>query len=339
MKSPCRFLSLLLAAGLQASGEDAARPATRISRLLASPGGEAWLITDGKTEATFVPALGRILHYAAVGGTEWLWKAPAGKVDLAGWVNYGGEKAWVSPQHDWPLFLGRTFPPDPVWESAHHAEVRSDPPRLHTATEVSRCGIRIEREFSFNAEGEFVTTTTLTKVSGSPLMAGAWTVTQIPPPEAVFLPENPASAYQGGFHRFNRGVPDRIAAVGTGLLRVTPSTSGSYKIGLDSPVTAIAALREGTLFVQRGDHPRGRYPDGADEAGFPVELFDFGDAGYHYLELELLSPLVLLAEGGHCTFTVRWSLHPLPAPTPEAISALLGAGAALPDSDEIRTPP
>ena len=52
-----------------------------------------------------------------------------------------GEKAWVTQQASWPLFVGRTFPPDEAWESGSQGEVLDHPPRLRVTTTVSKCGI------------------------------------------------------------------------------------------------------------------------------------------------------------------------------------------------------
>ena len=285
-------------------------------------GRDAFRISDGKSEAVVVPSLGRVMHYAQVGGANWLWNAPLDKADLNGWKNYGGEKAWVAPQSTWPLFIGHEFPPDEAWESGHQAQVLNNPPRLQTTSPTSKCGIRILREFTFNAKGEFVTTTTLEKMDDTPLIAGAWTITQVVPPDAVFLPASAASAYKNNFYNWSRQPVGNIVNVLPGLIRIVPTTAGSYKIGVDAPVAAIAAVRNGVAFVQRAERTNGKYPDGAEASGFPVELFDLGQTDLHYLELELLSSISPLAKGQRRTFIVCWSLHALPSPDAESAETM-----------------
>ncbi len=271
-------------------------------------GREAFQMTDGKTEAVIVPSIARVMRYAEVGGENWLWVAADGQVEQDGWKNYGGEKSWVAPQSEWPLFLERAWPPDEAWESGHEAKVLENPPRVHTESPVGKNGIRIVREFSFAAGGEFVTTTTLEKVSGPPLMAGAWTITQIPAVEAILMPIDPASAYKRGFYRWGKSALGDVQGHSDLTIRVTPTTDGAYKIGVDAPTAVIHAWRKGKVFEQRADHEEGNYPDGAEGAGFPVELYDHGRADKHYLELELLSPISPLSIGQHRTFTVRWRI-------------------------------
>ncbi|MEI6236222.1 MAG: hypothetical protein WCT04_24465 [Planctomycetota bacterium] len=304
-------LLLALLMGSIAFAEEA--PAVTVAALKRTDGREAFRVSDGKTEAVVVPSLGRVMQYGPVGGANWLWIAPADKVDMNGWKNFGGEKVWVSPQSTWPAYIGRPFPPDESWESGHEARVLDNPPRLQTTSPVSKCGVRIIREFSFNGSGEFVTSTTLEKMDDTPLIAGAWTVTQIPPPDAVFLPTSEASVYKNNVYKWSRKTVGNITNVTPSLIRVIPTTGGAYKIGVDAPVAAIAAVRNGVVLLQRTERTDGKYPDGPEESGFPVELFDLGQADRHYLELELLSPVSPMAKGKRITFTVRWSLHSMPS--------------------------
>src|SRR3954471_21685940 len=108
MKS--RFLlSLLLLVSLAGAQENSPTTITRVQW----SGRDAWQLTDGKTEAIVVPSLARVMHFATAGGKNWLWQPPAGQEMQGDWKNFGGEKAWVAPQSQWKLYLGRGFPPDP----------------------------------------------------------------------------------------------------------------------------------------------------------------------------------------------------------------------------------
>ena len=142
-------------------------------------------------------------------------------------------------------------------------------------------------------------------------MAGCWTITQIASPAAIFMAASERSAYVNGVYQWPTEARGNVTRVAPSLLRVEPSTAGPYKLGADAPIGAIAAVQGGVAFVQRADPVKGNYPDGADGAGFPVELYDHGDKARHYLELELLGPLAPLSEGKSATYTVRWSLHAL----------------------------
>jgi len=140
------------------------------------------------------------------------------------------------------------------------------------------------------------------------------------------------SIYKNGYFRFGApSSPDEGVSVANGLLRVDPvPRGGGKKFGVDAPVAALASVRDGVAWVQRAAKPKGQYPDGAEDHGFPVELYVNGDANVFYAELELLGPLVDMVKGQKQTHTVKWSLHDLPsndvddAATQAALAALLG---------------
>jgi hypothetical protein len=154
------------------------------------------------------------------------------------------------------------------------------------------------------------------KVKGEPLLLSIWNVTQIKPPDAIFLPLNPQSIYKNNFHWL---VPPEnespIVQITPTLLQVRPSVGVSakkvYKVGADSPVVAVAAVTDGVAMMEKATRQDGQYPDGAIGGGFPVEVYNNGDAKENYVELELLSPLHLLRQGDRYEYTMRWSLHRL----------------------------
>jgi ribokinase len=301
---------------------------------------EAYRLSDGKTEGVVVPALsGRVMRYASVGGANWLWNAPRDKLSGAGYKNYGGDKTFAGPHPAWGTFVDNLWPPDPSWDGAAHVAQVLPSGALRTRGNVWRgFGVRVIREFSFNAAGEFMVSHTIEKVEGEPRQLAIWPVTQTIPPDAVYIPLNEKSAYLWGFHPFGN-LPETAKVeplielptefgkpfLRPKLLKITPTTGGGFKLGADSPVAAIAAVKSGVAFVQRADKWKDQYPDGAEGAGLPVEFYNHGDGGAgQYVELELLSPLYRLKIGESKTLVTRWSLHALPVDiaTPEIISQL-----------------
>lgn len=297
-------------------------------------GRPAFRLTDGKCEAVVVPSLGRVMRYGKVGGSNLLWNAPTSSKFKAGeWKNFGGDKTWLSPQSSWGTFHGKgAWPPDPAFDgTSHSAEVQSGG-KLKLMSQTSPIiGIRLERTMGFNAAGEFVIEQSAFKTSGAPVRAGLWSISQSVPGASVFLPMASDSVYKNGYFRFGSAkTPDEGVSVANGLLRVDPvPRGGGKKFGVDAPVAAIASVRDGVAWVQRATKPKGQYPDGAEDHGFPVELYVNGDANVFYAELELLGPLVDMVKGQKQTHTVKWQLHDLPsndvddAATQTALAALL----------------
>ena len=288
----------------------------------------AYKLTDGKTEAIIVPQIGRIMRFGKVGGPNLLWNAPTPQISGSGWKNYGGDKTWLAPQSFWKTFHGNDkWPPETVLDGeAHQAEVVSGG-KLKMTSGISQTGIRIVRTLGFDSNGEFVIQQTAIKERGPVVRAGIWSISQLIPGEAVFLPLNRSSTYKAGIHVLGKvGAKQQIDVLQPNLARVVPApdvTGGKW--GVDAPVSSIVSVKNGVAFLQKSPKPAGQYPDGADGAGFPVELYINADPKVFYVELELLGPLQNFVAGSKSTHTVRWSLHDLPSQnvaSPEVVGAV-----------------
>jgi hypothetical protein len=174
-------------------------------------------------------------------------------------------------------------------------------------------GVALSREYSFAPNGDFIISQIASKKSGPPLFLSLWSITQVPKPDAIYLPLNPLSPYKQGFFWQSAPRPDAVAEVTPTQLQLRPVAAGDYKIGADSPVATIVAVRDGVAFRLRAHKPPGQYPDGADKAGFPVEIYSSGPQkkGEVFCELELLGPLKFTRAGQSWRHTVRWDLRRL----------------------------
>ncbi|MFY7804444.1 MAG: PQQ-dependent sugar dehydrogenase [Limnoraphis robusta] len=281
-------------------------------------GRSGFRLSDGRTEAVIVPEIGRVMSYGFVGGSNLLWNSPRKTYGKNQWKNWGGDKTWPAPQLWWPAIAGRKWPPEPAWDgNAHTAKILANN-HLQMTSEVAKgFGARVLREFWFEDNGDFAIEQTVEKVKGEPLLLSIWNVTQLQPPDAMFIPLNSQSVYKQNFHWINPPKNESpLVKITPTLLQVRPSvgvsTKNSYKIGADSPVTALAAVFDGVAMIEKATRSDGEYPDGAvGGAGFPVEVYNNGDALENYIELELLSPLHLFKNGDRYQHTVRWSLHQL----------------------------
>ena len=295
-------------------------------------GHPAYRLTDQHCYAVVVPDLGRVMSYGVVGGRNWLWNAPTPKgLDVGGWTNYGGNKTWLGPQDEWILFSGKAaWPPDKAFDgSAYDATVLSGGHLVTTSPLGRGTGIRIAREYYFDTNGDFVIEQSARKVAGPALRASIWSITQTVPGDAYFLPVNPDSPYKEDFDFLVPGPGSAVQPLSSTLIRVNPllGLAKGYKLGVDAPVCAIATVVGQTAFVEQAKMGAGNYPDGASNAGFPVEIYVNTDPVNGYVETELLSPMLLFSAGTRWKHTVRWSLHDLPSAdlrTPEDAKALDG---------------
>lgn len=281
-------------------------------------GRTAFRLSDGRTVSVVVPDIGRVMQYGFVDGSNFLWNSPRKTYGENEWKNWGGDKTWPAPQLWWPAIAGSNWPPDPAWDgNAYTAKVLSNN-RLQMSSEVANdFGARVVREFWFEDNGDFIIQQTVEKVKGEPLLLSIWNVTQIEPPDAIFLPLNQKSIYKDNFHWL---VPPEdespIVQMTPTLLQMRPFVSvfakEVYKIGADTSIVAVAAVKDGVAMIEKATRQDGEYPDGAvGGGGFPVEVYNNGDAKENYVELELLSPLHHLRQSDRYQHTVRWSLHQL----------------------------
>ena len=319
-----RGLALTLSCGLLLTTTWAQEPS--VSKI-SWQGLQAFRLSDGKVEAIVVPERsGRVMSFRRVGekAIEWLWQAPEETLRGNGYKNWGGDKTFLGPQSDWQLFGKPGWPPDPSWDGpAHEATLTADGHLRTRGAPSAGSQICLEREFWFEG-GEFVVRQTFEKVGGEPRLHAIWDVTQIATPEAVFLPLNPASLYQAGYYSYSAKLPPNanLETLSPSVLKIGPAPGASYKVGVDSPVAALLAVRGQEAFRVRAALEKGPYPEGAERAGFPVEFYNHADAGpAHYVELELLSPLHLFRSTDRYSFTVRWTLHSFPVDVPTAESA------------------
>ena len=275
----------------------------------------AYKLTNGAVDAIVVPAIGRVMSFGKVGGPNLLWNNDPAQLSGDGWKNYGGDKMWLSPQSDWKLFHGAdNWPPEAVFDGdAWKPDVLSGG-KLQLTSGLSKTGIRATRTLYFDDNGEFVIEQTARKESGAPLKAGLWSITQVVPGQAVFFAVDPDTQYKEGFFRFGNNHSQSATRIKPNLIRVGPKATGSgSKMGFDTKISALAAVKDGLALVQKSARPDGQYPDGADQAGFPTELYINGDPKTYYQELEILGPLQEFYVGTSWSHTVRWSLHELPS--------------------------
>ena len=287
----------------------------------------AYKLTNGAVDAIVVPEIGRVMSFGKTGGPNLLWNEQPEKLAKTGWKNYGGDKAWLSPQSDWKLFHGSdNWPPEPVLDGEPlKADVLTGG-KLRLTTGVSKTGIRLVRTMYFDDNGEFVIEQTARKESGAPVKAGIWSITQVVPGQSIFFAIDPETQYKDGLFRFENKRSQPATRVQPNLIRVDPQTGeGGAKMGFETKVSALATVNQGVALVQKSARPTGQYPDGAEGFGFPTELYVNADPNAHYAELEILGPLQVYTVGTSNTHTVRWSLHDLPsadATSPAVLAAM-----------------
>jgi len=310
---------ILAAVAFAACGADP-RPRTAATATAVSverrpyAGWEALVLRNPSAEVTVVPAVGRIMQFARLGGDArgpfWSHPAigPALPADDNGWINFGGDKAWPAPQARWKELAGQDWPPPRTFDALpHRATIEGGRVVLTSAVDPAY-GLRVKRTIALDPAAPVLTVETCyEKISGAPLRAGVWTITQLVSPQRLFLLLPPRSALAGGFSQRLPDPPKDLTVDGR-LLSLARD-----------PVAKTMIASDGEAMLWVGDGPDLRIEtlgatagaaDAADEwpDGAHAQIYTSSDAAEPYVELELLSPLRDLQVGGRACLTVRYTL-------------------------------
>lgn len=269
----------------------------------------AYKMTNGTVELVFVPQIGRVMRYGYVGGANVLWNNTelSGKTtDLTSktkeWLNYGGDKLWVSPQSVW------NWPPDLALDSGtQQVQILPDNHLLTTGMKSKAYGVQYQREIILAETGAGVTfKNTLTNSSAAPVEWGIWEVTQVNDPTELNLPLYKGGKFPTGYYNFKDADPGPgCMKLGNYFATVTRSTTKSSKIGSDSPLGFILADVQGVKFrVMAKKIGSTTYPD----EGCSLELYTNPDP-LKYAEMELMAPVEKVAPGKQTHYETKWSLE------------------------------
>ena len=277
----------------------------------------AFRLQNDRAEAVFVPAVGRLVHFARLDGASPLRLEPAlaGKTPAAGesFFNLGGDWFWPVSQARWPALSadGKDWPPPAVLgdETPWTGTAWTDADGAPCVQFVRRYGapLNVEATRLFRLEptsAVLVVRQRLERTAPSEIPVVLWNVSQIAQAEHVVLPTDEDSKFRGGLKALMGRLPPRqqLARCGAAAVyRVAPGAE--TKLGSDSPRGWIAAARGAdVVFEAVANSAAGDYPDG----GCVVEVYS--NQGLGYSEIETLSPELNLAPGTVLENTLRIEL-------------------------------
>jgi hypothetical protein len=297
----------------------------RATRHLGFP---AYEITDGRSRAVVVPELGgRVMFWGRVNGPNLMYNVADRTAENLGegFVNWGGDKTLAGPHVLWRRYSESRWPPRPSWISeAHGARLEDGGRRLVTTGPVwEGFEFRVIRAYRFVGDGVLEITQILEKTNDSEERLAVWSVSQVREPDQVYMLRAAEAGGEEGIHYSNRrreAMPVDLS--GGDFLRFTFQSLGAVKVSLETPHHALAARWGDTVWLQRARFVSGNLVPLHELPVFPVEIYSQGRAEANYVELELMSPLVLLKKHEPVIHTLYWSLHPAPA-HPEPIKELL----------------
>jgi hypothetical protein len=268
------------------------------------------LLGNGLVEAVVVPAIGRIMQLRFVGERDGpFWENPSPPAPNTArvandWANYGGDKAWPSPQSDWERVSGRGWPPPDAFDGRPmEATIESSGAVTLLSPVDTGYGIRVRRRIELAADRPVMTvTTTYEKIAGQPVEVAVWVITQLKDPLLVGAPLAGSPDKGVDFVPQSGGQPAGLK-VADRILSLTRDPRQNHKIGMHSGtlvwVGATELLQIDTVLVAGA-----RYPDD----GCSAEIYTNADP-LAYVELELLGPAALMAAGEKIEHTSNYTLE------------------------------
>ncbi len=321
MKTSSIWITRLLAAVIITTSSAFAGVIVTRTNYLGWP--DAIVLNNGSVAAVVVPSIARVMQFGFVGEEGVFWENPTllGKIAdpqlitwaAKDWVNFGGDKAWPSPEGDWSIFTNRKgWRPPPAFDGwGAEARVSGSSVTLVTAVDPF-FGTAAERRIELHSrKPEMTITTTFRRVVGDPAVIGIWIVTQLREPEGVFAPLPAKSIFKDGHRQLGQTPPPSLK-IENGLLSLTRNPKAAHKIGLDGDTL----LWVGAKHALRIDSPRvrkGQYPDG----GSSTEIYT-GPDPLPYIELETLGPVQRMKEGDSIKRSNVYRLYRRSHGTPEA---------------------
>ena len=262
--------------------------ATSVTRATKAPG--VWVIQNDTVQVTVDAPRGRIMHYGFRDQPNVLWnnyQAEESQYMIGAWVNWGGDKIWPWPQgiFGWP-------PPEVSYEV--RANDKGDGVVMTSAV-IPLIRARVIRTIELDDDSSSMVVTSWFEPTetnfGKPM--SAWSVTQIPPPDSLYV----RIALAGDRNRYiNRKLEgnDTFHAkqVGQRVVKLaTPDTVS--KTFLDAEV--IAAVYPDYILLQRQlpAHTQGVWA--ADQR---AQIYSHGQSaanvprGKSYYELEWTAPIL-----------------------------------------------
>lgn len=273
------------------------------------------------------------------GGDGWVRRAldvdPTGDAGatMGDWLNPGGAKTWPAPQG---VGAGHwAGPPDAVLDGGEFSvEVVEEPGVVEvvlTSAADAASGLTVTRTFRVPARGgSFVQTSQFTNVSDRDVRWSVWEVVQVdssPGPDAEG--DGGRGEVVVGTEREDRGV-DLVEGTGP-VARSTADGSTTVpvqdvvaKLGFRHADGAVGFTRGGrtlritgqALAMTSDPEAAGEHPDGGcrvelwlqHPVAAPLPQFGGLHPDAHYVELELLGPVVTLAPGRSTALHLQWSV-------------------------------
>jgi hypothetical protein len=285
-------------------------------------GWKALILRNRAAEVVVVPEIGRVMEFNLIDNAGRtvpgpFWKNPAldktMPADVEGWRNYGGDKAWPSPQSDWPKIVGRGWPPPNGFDAASFVATIKDLQVQLLSPVDPNYGVRVRRTITLDLQKPVVTIkTTYEKVSGAPVRMSVWTITQIASPDRAFILLPQHSQLPQNYVNFIAPTPNGLKVAGR-LLSLSRDLTRKVKIGSDGETLLWVGSGADLLLQSKASHADDKKDDTKaewPEQGSHSQIYTSPGDELKYVEFEFLDRLHDLKPGQRTSLEVVYTLIP-----------------------------
>lgn len=281
-------------------------------------GWSAIVLSNGAARVVIVPDIARVMEFDLIDKQGQVvrgpfWNHPAIDknlpADVEGWKNYGGDKAWPSPQSDWPKVAGRSWPPPDGFDATSFAATIQGRRVQLLSPADAIYGVRVRRTISLDTRNPVLRIKTVyEKVRGAPVHMSVWTITQLASPERAFIFLPPHSEFAQGYVNLFPAEPRDLKVEGR-LLSLTRNLEKGVKIGTDG--SALLWVGEGPdLLIENKAVKAGGSNADWPEQGSRTQIYTNPGDQMKYVEFELLDRLHDLKPGQKASLEAVYTLIP-----------------------------
>jgi len=276
-------------------------------------------LNNGVVEVIVVPSIGRVQQFRFVGDTNGVFWENAGLFGRSAsgfYKNFGGDKAWPSPQADW------NWPPPRGFDGSTYVVSCTNGIVTMTGPVDQSYGIRVTRSIGLVSNRSVMLVKTVFERTSATARIdkelGAWIDCQVAVTgeSRCYAPVPASSIFVSGYTTngssiFTPSLP-ALFTNAAGLVSFGRDPRAYHKLGFDNGTLVMV----GPSLSLRMDAPRialANYPDGNSS----TEVYT-GSGADAYFELEMMGPLTKLAVGSQLEFITMYSIYRRTETTPDA---------------------
>lgn len=267
-------------------------------------------LNNGVVEVIIVPSIGRVQQFRFFGDTNGVFWENAGLFGRSAsgfYRNFGGDKAWPSPQADW------NWPPPRGFDGSTYAASCTNGIVTMTGPVDQSYGIRVTRSIGLVSNRSVMLVKTVFERTSETARIdkelGAWIDCQaaVSGDSRCYAPVPASSIFPSGYTTngssiYTASLPASFTK-NDGLISFGRDPRAYHKLGFDNGTLVLVGPRL-SLRMDASRIGLANYPDGNSS----TEVYT-GSGTDAYFELEMMGPLTKLAVGSQLEFMTVYSIY------------------------------